>query len=778
MVCLHGSPSLRANGKIIYTKPVTQPTTRNQLVVLDPRARLRQRGDVIVTSESRRRRRGKVMTSQTRHDDGAVTSLTTSMVIPSSSSESDSDQDDQRMSPPDLHPHPSQISADESTKEMDENQKENVTLDRDEKALTVEADVEILPRQENGKIAPEITITTADSETMDTPRKSVVNRSVSDNTSNTSQTSADLQVMQNSCPRSKSETSLDVPKPRDSKEPPQSFLNRWSIRKLFHRKSTVSYTEDKRDDKDTVHRNRHSFAGVSKWLHRRSKQDAYHLLSRTQSVDETRSSQNPSPIDETKAFSEGDIVIKRRKENTTKLNAKRQSANASVTWHELSGYQKGDNVEVAITDDDGSRLMRGMSIEHLDRVSLRRPSSRSRSQEKVDRQISRERKAKSLHAKVLPGPDGVPESWTKADSRLGVFPLRRCFSEPCLMSRQTSCAEQDPPKRQWSRDRKNKRLLKGQGRVCFQEPPESPPDVVLSVSSRSSDHSDTSDPKDDLSEDRELGQGQNEMSAGRGERSVESIPCESVPVICAEPAIPRTLDEKEIPNVQGSGQGESKRSTDQGQRTPENVVVMKLPNVTGLPSEGIALASDTRVPIPEHDRDPGPEHTREPGQEHTRDPGQEHTRDPGPEHTRDPGQEHTRDPGQEHTRSPVEDIWIPMESTLDSQTSPEKNPVQPQCQGQTTLTVEPDLETVHSTLATPGGSISPVPAQNTNTWDITWEAIQETTKDAVAKATEAERIVRRYKRRSRSADPFHRVSYRNSTIQSTVDDNGVRETFV
>ena len=130
-----------------------------------------------------------------------------------------------------------------------------------------------------------------------------------------------------------------------------------------------------------------------------------------------------------------------------------------VSWNELSESQKGENVEISVHSSLGRieyekpRMLKGMSIEHLDKIIIRRANSAFMERQK--KRTLHDRKSQSLNDKRLKGN--------------GSTKLERSVSDPWItvsLVRQKLETQTFAPRR-WSKSKKSKRFAKGKGHVCF-----------------------------------------------------------------------------------------------------------------------------------------------------------------------------------------------------------------------------------------------------------------------------------------------------------------------
>ncbi len=505
VVHFNGSPSLRVNGKIIYTKPQTKTTKYNQIEPFlknvtqetdtdtkiamnqpDLHATEKSAAQIVNTADS-----GLMTIEDEITSDSKVLSEPEDDVVPLmsgqaevcpvrdmdfSSAESDDvwmlrSQDPTTFSDSDVK---SQGYTIEDSSLFDSSLFDGICPSTDKNhLLVVSADVEPVPEPD----VPVITVTTPDliNDIPSEPNCSslpTLNRSVSDNTSDKAPQPETPDFRHS---HSKSEADLKKKTEKPSEEP-APFMQRLSFKKLFSRKRFSKPESSDGEESGFSSRSRYSFAGFSRLFASKPAQDSF---LRSQSVDNQHGSSEKTKVEQAKARSDSKLRHSKEIEVTgstakRKLSVGRQFAYERISWSDLSKLHKGSNVEVDIPQDldDGSdepTMLGGMSIEHLDKVH----KVRGRFTEDAKRKLSKERNCKSAHGNL----EGFTVPTSHAPDPAAPQLLQRSMSDPCLLSRQKS---QDVgqgnclPKRRWTKARKSRRQMKGKGLVCFVDFPDPP----------------------------------------------------------------------------------------------------------------------------------------------------------------------------------------------------------------------------------------------------------------------------------------------------------------
>ena len=313
--------------------------------------------------------------------------------------------------------------------------------------FTVEADVEPLP---TNRTIPDIIVTSMDSDMRQQEGKihhkipTVYGRSASDNTAQTSISKDKAEILSAETDRSKSEPHLEK----------SSFPILHSIKQLFRKKNS---SKPSTSDAEMRSQTQNPYFGISKFFLPKP-----HLL-RSQSVEEGQ--HKGTLLEEQRAFSDGELEYgpTLSPEMKFKRHTKKHYHYHCVSWNELSESQKGENVEISVHSTlerihcEKPRMMKGMSIEHLDKIIIRRANSAF--MEKRKKRRLNDRKSQSLNEKRLRENTGNTEH----------VELKRSASDPCIsvsVIRQKLETQTFAPRR-WSKSKKSKRSTKGKGHVCF-----------------------------------------------------------------------------------------------------------------------------------------------------------------------------------------------------------------------------------------------------------------------------------------------------------------------
>ena len=422
---VNGAPALTVGGKTIYKKPVTKTAGSNYLQVVDPHCGL-ARTDTDETEtpgESYVDRSFAETLDQTEHT-----------LLNTEGFENESELDDPRRIKHDLN--------------GIEKVKAKTT---DDNVFTVEADVEPLPIN---RAIPDIIVTSMDSDMGRQECKihhkmpTVYGRSASDNTNQTSVSKAE--ILSEETNRSKSEPHLEK----------SSFPILHSIKQLFRKKNS---SKPSTSHDEMVSQTQNSYFGISKFF--LPKPQGNNLF-RSQSAEE--SEHEGTPLEEQRAFSDGELEHSPTfsPEMKFKRHTQKHYHYHCVSWNELSESQKGENVEISVHSTlerihcEKPRMMKGMSIEHLDRIIIRRANSAF--MEKRKKRIH-DRKSQSLNEKRLKEYTSDTEHVEQSQK------LERSVSDPCIsvsVIRQKLETQTFAPRR-WSKSKKSKRFAKGKGHVSF-----------------------------------------------------------------------------------------------------------------------------------------------------------------------------------------------------------------------------------------------------------------------------------------------------------------------
>ena len=420
---VNGAPALAVNGKTIYTKPVTKSTASNYLQVVDPHCKNSAVGfgrtDTDTTETAGESYVDRSLTetlNQTEH---------TLLNINGFEDESDKQW---------------------NNREMNDNSHKFQAEARDN-VFTVEADVEPLPT--TSRTIPDIIVTSMGPDME--PREGKIHqkmttaygRSKSDNTGQTSKDKAE--ILSAEIDRSKSEPQLEK----------SSFPILLSIKQLFRKKKSPKSSTS---DDETRSQTQSSYFGISKFFLPKPQGD---FLFRSKSIEEGEHGETQTPLDEQKAFSDSELECSPAlsPEMKFKRHTKKNYHYHCASWNELSESQKGKNVELSLHSSLGRincekpRMLKGMSIEHLDKIIIRRANSAF--MERRKKRTLHDRKSQSLNEKRM-----KENTSTK---------LERSVSDPCItvsLIRQKLETQTFAPRR-WSKTKKSKRFAKGKGHVCF-----------------------------------------------------------------------------------------------------------------------------------------------------------------------------------------------------------------------------------------------------------------------------------------------------------------------
>ena len=428
---INGAPTLTVGGKTIYKKPVTKTVGSNYLQVVDPHSGVTRTDtdDTKTPGESYVDRSLAETLGQTEH-------------ILLNTEGFDDDESDEQLTK-ELNDNPQWIKH--NLNGMDKVKAETT----DDNVFTVEADVEPLP---TSRTIPDIIVTSMDSDMRQQEGKiqqkmpTVYGRSASDNTYQTSISKEKTEILSKT-DRSKSEPHLEK----------SSFPILHSIKQLFRKKNRPkSSTLDDEMRSQTPN----SYFGISKFFLPKPKKD--HLF-RSQSVEEGE--REGTPLEELRAFSDGELEYSPTfsPEMMFKRHTKKHYHFHCVSWNELSESQKGENVEISVHGTlerihcEKPRMMKGMSIEHLDKIIIRRANSGF--MEKRKKRRSNDRKSQSLNEKTLRENTGNTEH----------VELKRSVSDPCIscLITDTKLETQTFDHRRSRKSKKSKRSAKGKGHVCF-----------------------------------------------------------------------------------------------------------------------------------------------------------------------------------------------------------------------------------------------------------------------------------------------------------------------
>ena len=428
VVQINGAPTLSVNGKAIYTKPLTQPVGYNHMEIIDPNAKVSALGLGRINSEN-----GTITTQQSRASHVSSKGLT-----------------DQNNGHVVIDIENRINSGDLQAETTDQNLIEELNEETYDNVFTVEAEVEPIPGKQ---CIPDIIVTSMecdnnDFENQKTQQKVLIyGRSISDSTN---QTSSDIQRLESSeGEQSKSETDLNKTQLRPS-----------FFKKLFSRKGS---SKSKSPNNGMEAHARLSSSGFSTFLLPQPKSD---FFVRSQSAEEPGHSNQEGLTEEDKAFSESEITFQTEME--IRRSPKRQNSYHCVSWNKLSESQKGEKVEIIVSNrlkrsqSEKPRMIKGMSIEHLDKVIIRRANSAYI--EKRRRKSGM--KFYSFHEKGSNADTNIPRST--------VFPetgtiLKRSVSDPCVTVSliKSELENHNLATRHWNKSKKHGRQMKGKGHVSF-----------------------------------------------------------------------------------------------------------------------------------------------------------------------------------------------------------------------------------------------------------------------------------------------------------------------
>ena len=193
---------------------------------------------------------------------------------------------------------------------------------------------------------------------------------------------------------------------------------------------------------------------------------------RSQSVEEPSHSNPENVLEEERSFSESELNRSRsfQTEMDIKRSPKRQYSYHCVSWNELSESQKGENVEMVVNNrakrsrSEKPRMVKGMSIEHLDKVIIRRANSAYIERQRRKSQSSR--RCYSFHGK---GSSRKAYNIHNKDMQKSHV-LKRSVSDPCI---KVSLLETKLENLNLlTKSKKHRGLIKAKGHVCFMISPD------------------------------------------------------------------------------------------------------------------------------------------------------------------------------------------------------------------------------------------------------------------------------------------------------------------